>query len=133
MREAHLALRTEGVTFTVYSDNEEGIERVWPFDLLPRIIPAAEWAPIEAGPEAARARAQPVPRATSTTSSASCKDGVVPAELIFDGKDFRREIMGIDPPQGIYTHISGIDLVRDATAATWCSRTTCARRPASRT
>ncbi len=41
------------------------------------------------------------------------KDGVVPAELIFRGKDFRREIMGIDPPQGIYTHISGIDLVRD--------------------
>jgi uncharacterized circularly permuted ATP-grasp superfamily protein len=48
-REAHLALHTEGVTFTVYSDKEQGIERVWPFDLIPRIIPAGEWQQIEAG------------------------------------------------------------------------------------
>jgi uncharacterized circularly permuted ATP-grasp superfamily protein len=48
-REAHLALRTDGVTFTVYGDEDEGIERVWPLDLLPRIIPANEWAPIESG------------------------------------------------------------------------------------
>jgi uncharacterized circularly permuted ATP-grasp superfamily protein len=49
VHEANLALRSEGVTFTVYSDKEEGIERVWPFDLIPRIIPANEWATIEAG------------------------------------------------------------------------------------
>jgi uncharacterized circularly permuted ATP-grasp superfamily protein len=48
-RDSHLALHTEGVTFTVYDDSAEGIERVWPFDLLPRIIPAREWAPLEAG------------------------------------------------------------------------------------
>src|SRR5262245_42160869 len=48
-RDAHLALHTEGVTFTVYGDSAEGIERVWPFDIIPRIIPAAEWAPLEAG------------------------------------------------------------------------------------
>jgi uncharacterized circularly permuted ATP-grasp superfamily protein len=48
-REAQLALYTEGVTFTVYGDGEEGIERVWPFDVLPRLVPAAEWAFLEAG------------------------------------------------------------------------------------
>ena len=60
-REAHLALHTEGVTFTVYTDDDEGIERVWPFDLLPRIIPAAEWAHARGGAEAARTRAEPLP------------------------------------------------------------------------
>src|SRR5713226_3802815 len=47
--EVQLALHTEGVTFTVYKDSAEGIERIWPFDLIPRIIPAAEWALVEAG------------------------------------------------------------------------------------
>ena len=50
---------------------------------------------------------------TSTTSSASSRTASCPPQLIFEGKDFRREIMGIDPPHGIYTHISGIDLIRD--------------------
>ena len=49
VREADLALRTEGVTFTVYNDSNEGIERVWPFDLIPRVIPASEWKTIEDG------------------------------------------------------------------------------------
>src|SRR5262245_51944958 len=49
VHEAHLALHTEGVTFTVYDSSEDAIERVWPFDLIPRIIPANEWEPIEAG------------------------------------------------------------------------------------
>ena len=109
---AHLALRTEGVTFTVYSENEEGIERVWPFDLLPRIIPAAEWEPIEAGLKQ-RVHALNLFLRDLYHEQRILKDGVLPAQLIFDGKDFRREIMGLDPPQGIYTHISGIDLVRD--------------------
>jgi len=109
---AHLALRTEGVTFTVYSENEEGIERVWPFDLLPRIIPAAEWEPIEAGLKQ-RVHALNLFLRDLYHEQRILKDGVLPAQLIFEGKDFRREIMDIEPPQGIYTHISGIDLVRD--------------------
>ena len=48
-REAHLTLHTEGVTFTVYANQEDGIERVWPFDILPRIITANEWRALEAG------------------------------------------------------------------------------------
>ena len=112
VHEANLALRSEGVTFTVYSDDEEGIERVWPFDLIPRIIPATEWATIEAGLKQ-RVRALNLFLRDLYHEQRILKDGVVPAELIFNGKDFLREIMDIDPPQDIYTHISGIDLVRD--------------------
>ena len=111
-REAHWTLQTDGVTFTVYGDEEEGIERVWPFDLLPRIIPAAEWAPIEAGLKQ-RVRALNVFLRDLYGTQRVLSDGVVPAELIYRGKDFRREIHGIEPPPGIYMHIAGIDLVRD--------------------
>ena len=109
---AHLALRTEGVTFTVYGDDDEGIERVWPFDVLPRIIPAAEWATIEGGLKQ-RVRALNLFLHDIYHGQRVLKDGVLPPHLIFDGKDFRREIMHIDPPAGVYPHISGIDLIRD--------------------
>src|ERR1700691_1265074 len=48
-QEAHLALLAEGVTFTVYSEKEQGLERVWPFDIIPRIIAAAEWDRLATG------------------------------------------------------------------------------------
>jgi len=112
-REAHWTLQTDGVTFTVYGDDEEGIERVWPLDLLPRIIPAAEWLPIEAGLKQ-RVRALNEFLLDLYGKQQVLRDGVVPAELIYRGKDFRREIHGIRPPHDLYVHISGIDLVRDA-------------------
>jgi uncharacterized circularly permuted ATP-grasp superfamily protein len=111
-RDAHLALHNEGVTFTVYSDSDEGIERVWPFDILPRIIPAAEWNQIESGIKQ-RIRALNLFLKDLYHGQRILKDGVVPPELIYRGKDFRREIMDIDPPHDIYTHISGVDLIRD--------------------
>ncbi len=111
-REAHLALHTEGVTFTVYSDQDEGIERVWPFDILPRIITADEWTMLEAGLKQ-RIRALNLFLKDLYHGQRILKDGVVPPELIYRGKDFRREIMDIDPPHDIYTHISGVDLIRD--------------------
>jgi uncharacterized circularly permuted ATP-grasp superfamily protein len=111
-REAHYALQTDGVTFTVYGDEEEGIERVWPLDLLPRIIPAAEWAPIEAGLKQ-RVRALNAFLRDLYGPQRVIRDGVVPAELVYRGKDRRREIQGVEPPLGIYVHIAGIDLVRD--------------------
>jgi uncharacterized circularly permuted ATP-grasp superfamily protein len=110
-REAHLALHTEGVTFTVYSNQEEGVERVWPFDILPRIIPADEWASLEAGLKQ-RIRALNLFLTDIYHGQRILKDGVLPPELIYGGKDFRREIMGIDAPHDIYTHISGVDLIR---------------------
>jgi uncharacterized circularly permuted ATP-grasp superfamily protein len=111
--EAHLSLHTEGVTFTVYSNSEEGIERVWPLDVLPRIIPASEWAPIEAGLRQ-RVRALNLFLDDLYGEQRILRDGVVPAELIYRGKDFRREIQGIRPPLGIYVHVCGSDIVRDA-------------------
>jgi uncharacterized circularly permuted ATP-grasp superfamily protein len=112
VHEAHLVLRADGVTFTVYSDTQEGIERVWPFDLIPRIIPAAEWAPIESGLKQ-RVRALNLFLRDIYHEQRCLADGVVPRELVIQGKHYLPAIMGIDPPQGIYTHISGIDLVRD--------------------
>jgi uncharacterized circularly permuted ATP-grasp superfamily protein len=88
VHEAHLALQTEGVTFTVYRDSDEGIERVWPFDLLPRIIPAAEWATIEAGLKQ-RVRALNLFLKDIYNNQRVLKDGVVPVDLIYLGKDFR--------------------------------------------
>ena len=110
--EAHLALHTEGVTFTVYANQDEGIERVWPFDILPRIITAPEWILLEAGLKQ-RIRALNLFLKDLYHGQRILKDGVVPPELIYRGKDFRREIMDIDPPHDIYTHISGVDLIRD--------------------
>ena len=111
-REAQLALHASGVTFTVYSKNEEGIERVWPFDVVPRIIPACEWETLETG---IRQRVKALNRFLNDVyhDQKILKDGVVPAWLIYEGKDFRREVVGVDPPNGIYTHISGVDLIRD--------------------
>jgi uncharacterized circularly permuted ATP-grasp superfamily protein len=111
-RDAHLTLHTEGVTFTVYSNQEEGIERVWPFDILPRIIPAEEWRLLEAGLKQ-RIRALNLFLKDLYHGQRILKDGVVPPELIYRGRDFRREIMDIDAPHDIYTQISGIDLIRD--------------------
>ena len=113
-REAHLALHTEGVTFTVYSEKEEGLERVWPFDIIPRIIQAQEWDTLAAGLKQ-RVRALNLFLKDIYQDQKILKDGVVPGELIFEGKDFRREIMGANPPGDIYTHISGVDLIRDET------------------
>lgn len=110
--ESQLALQAEGVTFTVYGESEEGIERIWPFDLIPRIITAAEWIKIESGLKQ-RVRALNLFLTDLYGEQRIIKDGLIPPELIYQGRDFRREIVGIVPPQGIYTHVSGIDIIRD--------------------
>ncbi|NCA73073.1 MAG: circularly permuted type 2 ATP-grasp protein, partial [Sphingobacteriia bacterium] len=111
-REAHLALHNEGVTFTLYSDQEPGVERVWPFDILPRLVTAGEWAPIEAG---LKQRIRALDRFIHDVYHEQCilKDGVVPPELIYRGRDLCRDILDVDPPGGVYIHISGVDLIRD--------------------
>lgn len=111
-REAHLALITEGVTFTVYSEQDAGIERVLPFDVIPRIIPAPEWKILDGGLKQ-RVKALNLFLKDLYHGQRILKDGVIPAALIYQGRDFRREVLDVDPPHDIYTHISGIDLVRD--------------------
>jgi uncharacterized circularly permuted ATP-grasp superfamily protein len=101
----------QGITFTVYSDNQ-GTERIFPFDLLPRIIPQSEWQKLEAGL---------VQRITALNlflhdvyhEQKILRDGVIPRHYIEAAKHFRPEFMGFNVPRNIYIHICGTDLIRD--------------------
>jgi uncharacterized circularly permuted ATP-grasp superfamily protein len=112
--EAEMIFRRVGITFAVYGAKDEdgaGTERLIPFDLIPRIIPAHEWASMEKGL---------VQRVTALNrfihdvyhGQEIIKAGVVPSEQIFQNAQFRPEMMGVDVPGNIYSHISGIDIVR---------------------
>ncbi len=104
-------LLTQGVTFTVYNDNQ-GTERIFPFDLVPRIIPAEEWELIERGL---------VQRITALNlflhdiyhTQNILRDGVIPKQIVWEAAHFRPEFMHFDVPRNIYIHICGTDLIRD--------------------
>jgi len=106
-----LAFLRQGVTFNVYGDSR-GAERIFPFDLMPRIIPAKEWEYLERGL---------VQRITALNlflhdiyhEQKIVKDGVIPAHYILSGKHFRREFVNFKVPKNIYIHICGTDLIRD--------------------
>jgi uncharacterized circularly permuted ATP-grasp superfamily protein len=102
----------QGITFTVYFDNE-GIERIFPFDIIPRIVVQSEWAQVEAGIWQ-RLRALNLFLKDIYNSQQIVRDGVVPASLIVSCPHFTREVFGIPVPHDIYVHIAGIDLIRDA-------------------
>ncbi len=106
-----LLLRNQGVTFTVYSD-DAGIEKVLPFDPIPRLIAAEEWATVEKG-LVQRVQALNLFLADIYGEQRILDDGIVPHELIYRADSFRREMVGMKPPQGIYTHVVGSDLIRD--------------------
>ncbi|MEZ5727970.1 MAG: circularly permuted type 2 ATP-grasp protein [Burkholderiaceae bacterium] len=99
-----------GITFTVYSDKDR-IDRIMPFDVVPRLLSKKEWEQIESGC---------VQRVTALNllihdiyhDQKILKDGVLPRELVLGNANFRKEMMGFDPPCGTYAHISGVDLVR---------------------
>lgn len=103
---------SQGITFTVYSDGE-GIEKIFPFDIIPRIITAAEWSHIESGIKQ-RIKALNIFLRDIYHDQFIIKDGVIPASLIYSGGGFLREMVNVDVPFNIYTHISGIDLIRDS-------------------
>ena len=103
---------SQGITFTVYSDGE-GIEKIFPFDIIPRIITAPEWAHIESGIKQ-RIKALNIFLRDIYHEQFIVKDGVIPAALIYSGVGFLREMVNVDVPFNIYTHISGIDLIRDS-------------------
>lgn len=103
---------SQGITFTVYSDGE-GIEKIFPFDIIPRIITAAEWTHIEQGIKQ-RIKALNIFLRDIYHDQFIIKDGVIPASLIHTCSNFLREMVGVDVPFDIYTHISGIDLIRDS-------------------
>ncbi|GHF49421.1 putative circularly permuted ATP-grasp superfamily protein [Deinococcus metalli] len=106
-----MAFRNQGITFTVYGD-AQGTERTFPFDPVPRIIPASEWAHVEAG-LTQRVKALNAFLRDIYSAAEILGDGVIPAELVYTSGHFRREVHGVLPPNGLYTHIVGTDLIRD--------------------
>ena len=106
-----VTFRNQGITFTVYGD-AEGTERTFPFDPVPRIIPATEWAHLEAGLKQ-RVTALNAFLRDIYGKGQILKDRIIPAELIYTASNFQREVHGIEVPLGIYTHIVGTDLIRD--------------------
>ena len=102
---------SQGVTFTVYSSGE-GIEKIFPFDVVPRIIKADEWSLIEKGIKQ-RLKALNVFLKDIYHQQFIIKDGIIPAKLIYSCPNFLREMVNVDVPHDIYTHISGVDLIRD--------------------
>ncbi len=112
--EAEMIFRRVGITFAVYGAKDEdgsGTERLIPFDLIPRIIPAAEWAAMEKGL---------VQRVTALNrfihdvyhDQEIIKAGLIPKEQIVQNAQFRPEMVGVDVPNNVYSHISGVDIVR---------------------
>lgn len=106
-----LAFRNQGITFTVYGDSK-GTERTFPFDPVPRVIPASEWAHVEAG-LTQRVRALNHFLNDIYGEAQILNDGVIPSELVYTSAHFRREVHGVTPPGKLYTHIVGTDLIRD--------------------
>jgi uncharacterized circularly permuted ATP-grasp superfamily protein len=109
---AELAIRSMGITFTVYSESAN-IDRAWPFDVIPRVISTQEWERISAGL---------VQRLTALNlfvgdlygPAKVVADGVFPPEVLATSANYRPECVGVQPPQNVWAHICGSDLVRDA-------------------
>ena len=109
-RAAERALLQMGITFNVYGERA-GAEKIFPFDLVPRIVPAAEWKRIERGLKQ---------RITALNQfihdlyhdQKIIKDGVVPGEIVFSSKAYRKQCVGFNPPRGVWCHVTGTDLVR---------------------
>jgi uncharacterized circularly permuted ATP-grasp superfamily protein len=108
--EAEMIFRRVGITFAVYGD-EQGTERLIPFDQIPRIIPATEWRDLEAG---LKQRVVALNHFLHDIyhSQEIVKAGIIPAEQVFNNAQFRPEMLGLDVPCDVYAHIAGIDIVR---------------------
>ncbi len=110
-RAAERALLHLGITFSVYGD-DSGTERIFPFDIVPRIIQGNEWTMMEQGLKQ-RVRALNLFINDVYNEQKILKDKVVPEDLVFSADGFRKPCIGLKPPRGIWCHITGTDLVRD--------------------
>ena len=108
---ADLMMRHQGITFTVYGRNQ-GVERIIPFDPIPRLVASDEWDRIERG-LTQRVRALNLFIRDVYHNRSILKDRVVPAELVLGASGYRRDCVGMRVPKDIYIHVSGIDLIRD--------------------
>ena len=109
---AERVFRDVGITFTLTAD-EEGVERTIPFCPIPRIVSGAEWDALERG-LFQRLRALNAFLWDIYHEQYCLRDGVLPRWVVYTGRHFQRAMSGIDPALGVYTHVGGIDLIRDA-------------------
>ncbi len=110
---ADIAIKEMGITFTVYSEQEGSIDRAWPFDVIPRVMAKREWERIEQGLKQ-RVHALNLFIDDLYHDQRVIKDGVFPAELLANSVNFRPQCQGISLAHGVWAHICGSDLVRDA-------------------
>jgi uncharacterized circularly permuted ATP-grasp superfamily protein len=110
-READLLFHRMGITFAIYGD-EQGAERLIPFDTIPRIIPRTEWEMLERG---LKQRVNALNRFLHDIYHGQeiLKAGVIPAEQVLANDAYQVAMMGLDLPHQVYSHIAGIDLIRD--------------------
>jgi uncharacterized circularly permuted ATP-grasp superfamily protein len=109
---ADLAFLNQGITFSVYSDLR-GVEKIFPFDVIPRPVPADEWTLLEAG-LTQRIKALNKFLFDVYHDQEILRDGRIPRDLVLASKGYRPEMIGFSPPGGVYIHICGTDLIRDA-------------------
>ncbi|MBF7728633.1 circularly permuted type 2 ATP-grasp protein [Pseudomonas sp. N040] len=110
-READLLFHRAGITFTLYGD-EQGTERLIPFDTIPRSIPASEWRMVERGC-IQRVKALNMFLADLYHDQRIIKAGIIPAEQVLANECYQIAMQGLDLHRDLYSHISGVDLVRD--------------------
>ena len=108
---AEAALFQMGITFTVYGE-AEGTERIFPFDLIPRIVEARDWDLIDRGLRQ-RIKALNLFIHDVYNDQNILKDGIIPADMIHSAQSLRTQCNGLNPPKGIWIHITGTDLIRD--------------------
>ena len=108
---AELAIREMGISFTIYSEGKN-IDRAWPFDIIPRIIPAKEWRKVSQG-LAQRSRALNCFIDDIYNRQRILADGLLPADIVLDSGNYKPQCAGVSPRFGTWAHICGTDLVRD--------------------
>ena len=110
-KQADSSFLEHGVTFTVYGD-DKGTERIFPFDLIPRVIPDSEWQRVEQG---LRQRILALNLFLNDVYHGAkiLSDGVIPEEVVKSSTHYREEMIGFDVPKDIYVHVCGSDLIRD--------------------
>src|SRR5690242_3287027 len=108
---AERALLNRGITFNVYG-NDDGADKIFPFDIVPRILEADEWSIVERG---VRQRILALNAFIGDVYGKQriLDEGVIPRDVVLSSKGFLPQCVGLTPPKGIWCHVSGIDLVRD--------------------
>lgn len=111
------ALLRMGITFTVYGD-DSGTEKIFPFDIIPRIVGAIEWQHMEAGLKQ-RIKALNLFIDDIYNEQTIIKEGIIPRAILEEAKSFRPQCVGLKPPKGIWCHITGTDLIRHTDGAVY--------------